>query len=77
MQDDESSSDEDEEMMELDDDDETHTHHPEEFFVGTTSTCQKGHTTENAMIYRWIFYFGPLWVCIFTASKYYFTILFF
>ena len=29
--------------------------------------CTRG---DNAWLYRWIFYFGPLWACIFTASKY-------
>ena len=31
-----------------------------------TNPCIRG---DNAWLYRWIFYFGPLWLCIFTASK--------
>ena len=33
-----------------------------------TNPCVRG---DNAWLYRWIFYFGPLWLCIFTASKFF------
>lgn len=34
---------------------------------GSEGNCERG---DNAWIYRWAFYFAPLWFCIFFASKY-------
>jgi hypothetical protein len=33
---------------------------------GEEGNCERG---DNAWIYRWAFYFGPLWFCIFFSSK--------
>lgn len=34
---------------------------------GDETNCTRG---DNAWIYRWVFYFAPLWFCIFFASTY-------
>jgi hypothetical protein len=33
---------------------------------GDEANCERG---DNAWIYRWAFYFAPLWFCIFVASR--------
>ena len=38
---------------------------------GNEGNCARG---DNAWIYRWAFYFAPLWFCIFFASTYIGTI---
>jgi hypothetical protein len=30
------------------------------------ANCERG---DNAWLYRWLFYYGPLWICILVASK--------